>query len=55
MVTMLVVALGTALSPKTGKILFNNGQLDGNPEEPLPTGRDDMESWVLQLRDVSGP
>ncbi|KAK0704904.1 hypothetical protein B0H67DRAFT_613434 [Lasiosphaeris hirsuta] len=54
MVTMLVVALGTTLSPKTGKILFNDELLDGNPEEPLPTGRDDMESWALLLRDASG-
>ncbi|KAK3321500.1 hypothetical protein B0T19DRAFT_404024 [Cercophora scortea] len=51
MVTMLVVVLGRMLSAEVGVVVFNDEALDADGErlKPLPTGRDDMEGWVLEL------
>ncbi|KAK3684316.1 hypothetical protein B0T22DRAFT_274461 [Podospora appendiculata] len=51
MVTMLVVVLGRMLSADVGVVVFDDEELDadGGGVKPLPTGRDDMEGWVLEL------
>ncbi|KAK1777889.1 hypothetical protein QBC45DRAFT_443131 [Copromyces sp. CBS 386.78] len=48
-VTMLVVSMGRALSPETGKLNFRDAQLDDEVGTPLPTGRDEMENWSWDL------
>ncbi|KAK3369232.1 hypothetical protein B0T24DRAFT_707637 [Lasiosphaeria ovina] len=50
MITMLVVALGSTLSLESGRVRYGDERLDGDPGEPLPTNRDDMEGWVFELR-----
>ncbi|KAK3990812.1 hypothetical protein QBC44DRAFT_264329, partial [Cladorrhinum sp. PSN332] len=54
MVTMLVVVLGRCLGPEVGKVRFGGGDallllLDADGEMPLPTGRDEVEGWSLEL------
>ncbi|KAH7626873.1 hypothetical protein B0T09DRAFT_35691 [Sordaria sp. MPI-SDFR-AT-0083] len=45
MVTMLVVSMGRALSPETGRLNFRDAKLDDDTRTSLPTGRDEMEKW----------
>ncbi|KAK4222571.1 putative cytochrome P450 [Podospora fimiseda] len=52
MVTMLVVVLGRTLGPEVGKMRFGGGVLDADGEMPLPTGRDEVEEWSLELARV---
>lgn len=48
MVTMLVVVMGRVFPPPSWTVRFNNEDLDRDPAKALPTGRDDMEGWVLE-------
>ncbi|KAH8888099.1 hypothetical protein GQ53DRAFT_872331 [Thozetella sp. PMI_491] len=50
LITMLVAALGQELSHTVGSIRFNDADLDGRAQLPLPTGRGDMEKWALFLK-----
>lgn len=42
---MLVVSMGRALSPETGRLNFRDAKLDDDTRTSLPTGRDEMEKW----------
>lgn len=49
LVTLLVVALARALAPPgRSRVLFRgDGVLDADKAAPLPTGRADMDDWVV--------
>jgi len=47
MVTLLVVALGRHLPAGKMAIRFDDEELDESSLAPLPTGRDDMEGWMV--------
>ena len=46
---MLVVSMGRALSPETGKLNFDDAQPDNHVGIILPTGRDEMENWSWDM------
>ncbi|CAK7229021.1 hypothetical protein SCUCBS95973_007076 [Sporothrix curviconia] len=50
-ILLLVAVLCTRLGPDKASIVYNDARLDGNKEAELPSGRYDMEDWVLALRD----
>lgn len=45
MVAMLVIAMGRTLSLDLGQVIFEDPSLEMDLTTPLPTGRDDMETW----------
>lgn len=49
MITMLVVVLSRAMSPVVGKVTFGDEKLDGDVGAALPTGRDELEAWVMDF------
>lgn len=49
MITMLVVVLSRVMSPAVGKVTFGDEKLDGDAAAALPTGRDELEAWVMEL------
>ncbi|KAK3397116.1 hypothetical protein B0T20DRAFT_480702 [Sordaria brevicollis] len=53
MVTILVVAMGRALSPEIGKLNFRDARLDSETDITLPTGRDEMEKWSWDVIRIS--
>ena len=64
MITALVVCLGRELGPSVGRVRFGgvqvgagslgNGssELDLDESIPLPTGRDEVQGWVLELNEM---
>ncbi|KAI1094139.1 cytochrome P450 [Rostrohypoxylon terebratum] len=53
-IVIIVVALAKRLGTKeTGsEVIFNDPRLDRNPKRILPSGRMDMDSWVLKVRET---
>lgn len=49
MITMLVVVLSRVMSPAVGKVTFGDAKLDGDVGAALPTGRDELEAWVMEF------
>lgn len=53
--TLVVVLLARLGSSESGaRVWFGDGRLDGDAKTPLPTGRDDMEGWVVSLDGIGG-
>ena len=48
-ILLLVTLLSEMLGPGRASVVYNDVRLDTDPEAELPTGRCDMEKWVLTL------
>lgn len=52
MILLLVAMLSSSrLGTNTASIVFNDARLDGDRDAELPTGRNDMEAWELNVRE----
>lgn len=49
LITLLVTVMGREFGRDKARVVFNDAQLDGSWDKELPTGREDMENWVLVL------